>query len=117
MIDYPVTQTPFFEAYNGFNVNRIFASGEASNQKTKRFKVSKDKTKNGYSIQFGAQLGFPLDLKRKVSFNLYEEKESTEVLGKGEVKFIGMKNSPIHFVFAHDGICRLLIGQNYWILL
>lgn len=109
MIDYPVAQTPFFEAYNGFNVNRIFVSGEASNQKTKRFKVSKDKTKNVYNIQFGAQLGFPLDLKRNISFNLYEEKESTEVLGKGEVQFIGMKNSPIHL-----SLPTMKYADAYW---
>jgi len=96
MIDYPVNQTPIFEAYSGFDVNRIFINGSPSNKKTKRFKVSKDKNRTEYSIQFGAQLGFPLDLKRSISFNLFEGKDATEVVGTGAVQFVGMKNSPIH---------------------
>jgi hypothetical protein len=96
MIDYPVNQTPIFEAYSGFDVNRVFIDGTPSNKKAKRFKVSREKTGNEYSIQFGAQLGFPLDLKRSISFNLFEEKDATEVVGTGELQFIGMKTSPIH---------------------
>ncbi|MBL4648793.1 MAG: caspase family protein [Aureispira sp.] len=96
MIDYPVNQTPIFEAYSGFDVNRIFINGSPSNKKTKRFKVFKDKNRTEYSIQSGAQLGFPLDLKRSISFNLFEGKDATEVVGTGAVQFVGMKNSPIH---------------------
>lgn len=109
MIDYPVAQTPFFEAYNGFDVNRIFISGEASNQKTKRFKVSRDKNGTTYSIQFGAQLGFPLDLKRSISFNLFGGKDKLEIVGTGEVQFIGMKNSPIHL-----SLPSMKYAEAYW---
>jgi len=109
MIDYPINQTPVFEAYNGFDVNRIFIDGAASNEKTKRFKISRDKEKTTYSIQFGAQLGFPLDLKRSISFNLFEGKEQTEVVGRGEVQFIGMKNSPIHL-----SLPSLKYENTYW---
>jgi hypothetical protein len=96
MLDYEVDQIPVLEGCNGFDVNRIFITGASSNKKIKRFKITKDRTKIEYSIQFGAQLGFPCDLEHSISFNLFSKKDSTEVLGTGEVQFIGMKDSPIH---------------------
>jgi hypothetical protein len=94
IIDYSVAQTPVFKAHNKFDVNRIFISNETEIKKTKRFKVFKEGTKMDYSIQFGVQLGFPLDLEESISFNLFSETD--ELVGTGEVQSIGVRNSSIH---------------------
>ncbi|MGH1339499.1 MAG: caspase family protein [Aureispira sp.] len=109
MVCYPITQTPIFEAYNKFDVHKIFLTGAPSKEKNKRFKITKAPDQTIYNIQFGAQLGFPIDLQRSISFNLFAEEQAKTTVGTGEVQFLGMKDSPIHLSLPSMGY-----QDHYW---
>lgn len=96
MVEYPSKQTPILNPWNGFDVHQPFLKTAKATEKTKRFKVFKTEGKIEYTIQFGAQTGFPFDLKRPIVFDLFADETSREVKGTGEVQFIGMSSSPIH---------------------
>jgi hypothetical protein len=88
-------QTPQLEAYGLFNANTVFLTGEKSLTKSTRFRIGKSAKTNSFRVDFGAQTGFPLDISRAINFNIYETKESEEVLGVGQVNSIGLVDSEI----------------------
>jgi len=88
-------QTPQLEAYGLFNANNVFLTGEKSVTKSTRFRIGKSEKTNSFRIDFGAQTGFPLDISRAINFNIYETKDSEEVLGLGQVNSIGLVDSEI----------------------
>ncbi|MBL4649333.1 MAG: caspase family protein, partial [Aureispira sp.] len=88
-------QTPQLEAYGLFNANNVFLTGEKSLTKSTRFRIGKSAKTNSFRVDFGAQTGFPLDISRAINFNIYETKDSEEVLGVGQVNSIGLIDSEI----------------------
>lgn len=94
-------QSPQLDAFHCFNANRIFLTGAESQNQQKRFAVRKQGDRIHYVIDFGAQMGFPLDLRKSLHFNLYPTKESTEQVGIGEVQSIGFNKSNIHLTLHH----------------
>ncbi|CAA6817214.1 MAG: Unknown protein [uncultured Aureispira sp.] len=88
-------QTPQLEAYGLFNANNVFLTGGKSLTKSTRFRIGKSAKTNSFRVDFGAQTGFPLDISRAINFNIYETKESEEVLGVGQVNSIGLVDSEI----------------------
>jgi hypothetical protein len=102
-------QTPIFKSYNGFDVNSVFINGQTYTEKNKRFKVFKDKKMVEYTIQFGAQLGFPFNLDAPILFNLFSNNNPKKSVGTGEVEFIGLKSSPIHL-----SLPSMKYEESYW---
>lgn len=88
-------QTPQLEAYGLFNANNVFLTGEKSVTKSTRFRIGKSEKTNSFRIDFGAQTGFPLDISKAINFNIYESKDSEDVLGVGQVSSIGLVDSEI----------------------
>ncbi len=109
LLDFSVKQIPQFEAHHKFDVNRVFITGQASAEQPKRFKVVKESEGILYNVQFGAALGFPIDLERSIFFNLFEDESQTVAIGTGEVQFIGLKDSPIHL-----SLPTMDYQERYW---
>lgn len=96
LLQHPAQQTPLLEAYHHFNVHQIFLTNAPSHTPLKRFKVYKEQGKMDYTIQLGAQLGFPMDLQAPIGVQLYPSSNSTQKVGTGAIQFIGLSSSPIH---------------------
>jgi len=92
-------QTPQLEAYGLFNSNNVFLTGEKSLTKSTRFRIGKSAKTNSFRVDFGAQTGFPLDISRAINFNVYESKDSEDVLGVGQVNSIGLVDSEMRISF------------------
>lgn len=92
-------QTPQLEAYGLFNANNVFLTGEKSLNKSTRFRIGRSEKTNSFRIDFGAQTGFPLDIGKPINFNVYETKDSDEVLGIGQVNSIGLTDSEMRISF------------------
>jgi hypothetical protein len=96
MVTYEVQQTPTLVGHHQFDVYQAFITGAITSNTLQRFKVFEDHNQIDYRVQFGAELGFPINLGHSIAFNLFDREHGSTVVGKGTVKFIGVQDSPIH---------------------
>lgn len=96
IVTYPVQQTPTLVAYRQFDVYKAFITNKTATNTLQRFKVFEDQNKVDYRVQFGAELGFPINLGHSIYFNLFDREYNSTIVGKGVVKFLGIQDSPIH---------------------
>ena len=95
----PAKQTPQLEANGLFNANNVFLTGQKSNTAVSRFRIGFSQTTRQFKIEFGAQVGFPLNIERPINFNIYTTPTGGQNVGVGQVRSIGLVDSDIRISF------------------
>ncbi len=98
-------QNPQFDAYKGFNAWAGFLGRKAST--TKRFHTVEFDDKNKtWKIDAGAIEGFPTEPEKSVELALYQENDTSRVIGKASTTMVYPRKSDLRLEFEYDTAVR-----------